>query len=60
MKDIIVFAEFYHKNGESLGHYWLNHTDTTERRTLGMRCTDTFQEGGSVLTCVVAKRGDYP
>lgn len=59
-RKVIVYAEFYDANGDELGHYWMNHCDATERACLGMRCADTFDEGGSVFTARVAKYGEIP
>lgn len=55
-----VYAEFHDADGEEVGHYWLNHHDPKERACLGMRCCDTFAEGGSVYTARVANKGIKP
>lgn len=57
---MIVFAEFHDANGEVIGKYWLNHGDPQERACLGMRCADTFKDGGSVYTARVENKGDEP
>lgn len=60
MSEQIVYAEFHDKDGNTIGAYWLNHQDPTQRACLGMRCADTFAEGGSVYTARVEKRGEEP
>lgn len=55
-----VYAEFHDADGEVTGRYWLNHHDQTERACLGMRCADTFAEGGSVYTARVSGKGIEP
>lgn len=55
-----VYVEFHNAEGEEIGHYWLNHFEPIERACLGMRCADTFAEGGSVFTARVSANGEVP
>ena len=55
-----VYVEFYNAHGDHIGEYWMNHHDAVQRACLGMRCADTFAEGGAVFTARVEHNGSYP
>ena len=55
MKDVLhpklrVKATFTAKDGTKLGQYVLDHNNDAERKTLGMRCRDAFEQGITVTT----------
>lgn len=57
---MIIYVAFYDESLVLRNEYWMDHSKADERRCLGMRCADAFNDGWSVFTSPVPAYGVIP